>query len=258
MKTVKIDLPTDIKELELVPFADLHIGDAQCDYELIKERIEHVKNTPNAYCVLNGDIINNATKTSVSDTYGEVLSPMEQITKFVELFEPIKDKILAITSGNHENRTYIREGINITEVCARQLGLSKRFASEGIVIFLRFGEQGRHYHNRKMVYVIYMTHGSGGGRKEGSKANRLAEMSSIIDADIYIHSHTHLPLTFKNSYFRTDVRNSRIEIVDQLFVNTSSYLNYGGYGQAFEFKPNSKETPTIWLSGTKRHFRATL
>ena len=258
MKTVKIDLPKEIKELELIAFADLHIGDKSCDYGLIQERINYVKDTPNAFCVLNGDIINNATKTSVSDSYAEELSPMQQIAKFVELFEPIKDKILAITSGNHENRTYIREGIDITEVCARQLGLSKRFASEGILIFLRFGEQGKHYHNRRMVYTIYMTHGSGGGRKEGSKANRLAEMSSIIDADIYIHSHTHLPLTFKNAYYRTDVRNSRVEIVDQLFVNTSSYLNYGGYGQAFEFKPNSKDTPVIYLSGTKRQFRATL
>ena len=258
MQVVKIDLPKDIQELEILPFADLHIGDAECDYQLINEKIEYVKNTPNAYCVLNGDIINNATKTSVSDTYSEILSPMEQINKFIELFEPIKHKILAISSGNHENRTYIREGINITAVCAKQLGLSGRFASEGVAVFLRFGEQSKHYHNRKMVYVLYMTHGSGGGRKEGSKANRLADMSSIIDADIYIHSHTHLPMVLKESFYRTDVRNSRVEIVEKLFVNTNSYLNYGGYGQAFEFKPNSKEMPIIHLSGTKRKFKATL
>lgn len=258
MKTVKIDLPNEFKELQILPFADLHIGDAQCDYELIQEKIEYVKNTPNAYCVLNGDIMNNATKTSVSDTYGETLSPMQQIKRFVDLFEPIKHKILAITSGNHENRTYIREGIDITQVCADRLGLSKNFASEGILIFVRFGQQNGHYHNRKMVYVLYMTHGSGGGRKEGSKANRLADMSSIVDADIYIHSHTHLPMVLKNSYYRTDVRNSRVEIVDKLFVNTNSYLNYGSYGQAFEFKPSSKEMPIIYLSGTKRKFKATL
>lgn len=258
MKTVKIDLPADIKELELVPFADLHIGDAQCDYELIKERIDYIKNTKNAYCILNGDIINNATKTSVSDTYSEILSPMEQITRFIELFEPIKDKILAITSGNHENRTYIKEGIDITKICARQLGLSNRFASEGIIMFLRFGKQDLHNHNRPCVYSIYATHGSGGGRKEGNKATRLADMASIVDADIYIHSHTHLPMVIKESFYRTDVRSSSVSLVDKLFINTSSFLNYGGYGQTFEFKPNSKQSPVIYLSGTKRQFRATL
>lgn len=256
MKVVNVDLPKELKSIELHAFADLHIGDPHCDYDLIKERVEYVRKTKNAYCVLNGDIINNATKTSVSDCYGEQLSPMEQIAKFVEIFEPIKDKIIAITSGNHENRSYIREGVDITEICARQLGVGNKCASEGIFIFLRFGDLGTHEHNGKAVYTIYMTHGSGGGRKEGGKATRLAEMSSIVDADIYIHSHTHLPMVIKNGFYR--VRNRSVELVDQLFVNTSSYLNYGGYGQAFEFKPNSKDTPVIYLSGTKRQFRATL
>ena len=44
---------------------------------MIKERIEYVKNTESAYAVLNGDLMNNALKTSVSDIYSEQLSPME-------------------------------------------------------------------------------------------------------------------------------------------------------------------------------------
>ena len=48
---------------------------------------------------------------------------------------------------------------------------------------------------RQMCYTIYTTHGRGGGRKEGAKAIRLADMASIVDADIYIHSHA-----FTNDY----------------------------------------------------------
>ena len=71
MKAVSVDLSENIHCLEIHPFADLHIGDRNCNLKLIKERIELVKNNPNAFIVLNGDIINNATKSSVSDTYGE-------------------------------------------------------------------------------------------------------------------------------------------------------------------------------------------
>ena len=96
MEAIKVNLPRDIKTAEIHIFADLHIGDSHCDIMGIKNRIEAVQNNKNAYCILNGDIINNATKTSVSDCYAEELSPMEQIRRFVDLFEPIKDKIIAI------------------------------------------------------------------------------------------------------------------------------------------------------------------
>lgn len=118
MKEVRAELSKEFKILELHTFADLHIRDAHCDYKAIHDRIEHVRNTPNAYCVLNGDILNNATKTSVSDMYGELLTPMQQVMQGVSLFAPIKDKILAVTTGNHEYRTYKKEGICLScEYC---------------------------------------------------------------------------------------------------------------------------------------------
>ena len=258
MKAIKVNLPNDIKTAELHLFADLHIGDKLCDLESIKSRVEAVRNNKNAYCILNGDIINNATKTSISDCYAEELSPMEQIKRFVEIFEPIKDRIIAITSGNHENRTYTKEGVDITYLCAKQLGLAERYSKTGAIIFLRIGQGNKKIHNRPICYIIYCTHGSGGGRKEGAKAIRLADMANIIDADIYIHSHTHLPMIMKEAHYRTDALNSTFQIVNKLFVNTSAMLNYGGYGEEKEFKPNSKDCPTIYLNGTKKEFRATL
>ena len=265
MKTIKVDLPQDILELEIHTFADEHIGDELCDMKRLEERIEYVKNTPNAYCVLNGDIIDNATRTSIGDTYSQEFTPMEQLQKATELFSPIKDKILCITHGNHENRTYKKEGINLSRLIAQQLGMFDRYTPTSAVIFLRFGKtaNGAKESNgsgkvRKILYTIYILHGSGGGRKEGAKAIRLADMASIIDTDIYIHSHTHLPMIMKQGYHRIDLRNSAIAKVDKLFVNTASNLKYGGYGEAGEFKPNSMETPVIYLNGTVKDFKAKL
>ena len=83
-------------------------------------------------------------------------------------------------------------------------------------------------------------------------------MASIVDVDIYIHSHTHLPMVMKQGFYRLDNKNSTVAPVDKLFVNTSSCLTYGGYGQMFEFKPNSKDTPVIYLNGTRKEYKAKL
>ena len=258
MKVIKIDLPRDLPSMEIHIFADEHLGDEHSDLKRLLSRIEYVKNTPNAYCILNGDIIDNATKTSIGDTYTQVFNPMEQLAKAVEIFEPIKDKILCITHGNHENRTYKHEGINLSYLIANQLKLADRYTPTSAAIFIRFGEGGHSTRYRKVCYTIYVLHGSGGGRKEGGKANRLADMASIIDTDIYIHSHTHLPMVMKQAFHRIDNKNSAVSIVDKLFVNTAANLEYGGYGEAGAFKPSSKDTPVIYLKGNKKYFEAKL
>ena len=62
----------------------------------------------------------------------------------------------------------------------------------------------------------------------------------------------------KEAFHRIDTKNSTVSLVDKLFVNTASNLNYGGYGEAGEFKPSSKDTPVIYLDGRKKHFSARL
>ena len=260
IKTIHNDLLEKFESIEIHTFADLHIGDVHCDMAKICERIEAVKAKENAFVILNGDILNNATKTSVSDSYAEDIPPMEQLQRFVSLFEPIKEKILAVTSGNHENRTYNKEGIDLTAVACQQLGIEDKYSKTGALIFVKFGQGAKHENKRKskQLYTIYCIHGSGGGRKEGAKAIRLADMANIVDADVYIHSHTHLPMIMKQGFHRIDRLNGAANKVDKLFVNTSAMLNYGGYGEAYEFKPSSKDCPVIYLYSKQRRMEAKL
>ena len=257
MKAIKCDLP-HAEQIEIVPMSDLHIGDSMADFKLIMDRIEYVKTTPNVYCILGGDLMDTAISSSVGDTYGANLKPMDQLSQCVKIFEPIKDKILAVLPGNHENRIYRSDGIDITEMMCAQLGIANRYSPTTALLFVRFGSGNRKTKFRPMLYTIYVTHGSGGGRKEGGKINRLADLASIVDADIYIHAHTHLPVIFKNSFFRVSGSNSSVSLVDKLFINTSAALNYGGYGDTQGFKPASKTTPSLFLDGRERKFWAKL
>ena len=265
MKVINADLPRELPNIEIHTFADEHIGDYHCDLRRLQGRIDYVSKTPNAFCILNGDLIDNATKTSIGDCYANEFNPMEQLKTAVALFDPLKDKVIAITHGNHENRTYRKEGVDLSYLLAAQLGLADKYTATSAVIFLRFGEQSckRKETNgsgnvRKLCYTFYVLHGGGGGRKEGAKAIRLADMASIIDCDIYLHSHTHLPMVMKQGFFRIDPRNSSVACIEKLFVNTAANLDYGGYGEAGEFKPSSKTSPIIYLNGTKKEFSARL
>jgi predicted phosphodiesterase len=257
MKTIKCDLPY-AEKIEIIPLADLHLGDSMSDFKLIMERIEYIKNTENVYCILGGDLMDTAISSSVGDTYGANLKPMDQLSQCVKIFEPIKDKILAVLPGNHENRVYRSDGIDITEMMCAQMGISAKYSPTTALLFIRFGKARTGRHGRPMLYTIYVTHGAGGGRKEGGKINRLADLACIVDADIYCHGHTHLPAVMKNSFFRVSGSNSSVSLVDKLFVNSAAALNYGGYGDTQGFKPASKCTPSIFLDGRERKFWAKL
>lgn len=258
MKTITVDRPQSWETCEVHCFADVHIGDLLADGNLLNERIRHCEETDNCVVILNGDLCNNATKSSVSDVYSESVRPMEQLKRVVELFGKLAEqkKIIALTDGNHERRTYKQDGIDMSALIAQQLYVP--YSPGAMLIFLRFGDTGATKHNRKILYTLFCNHGSGGGSKIGGKANKLVSMSDIIDADVFFHSHTHEPLIVKRSFFRTNVSVSTVTPVDRLYINTASYLDYGGYGEIAEFTPSSKATPVVYLDGHKRKMIAKL
>jgi hypothetical protein len=65
-------------------------------------------------------------------------------------------------------------------------------------------------------------------------------------------------MIMKQGYHRIDPKSSTVAHVSKLFVNTAANLNYGGYGEAGEFKPASKDTPVIYLDGRKKSYEAKL
>lgn len=260
MKAIRIDLSEEMRELEILPVADYHWADPNSDHDKILADIKYIKEHPNVYCVLNGDLMDCAIASSIGDTYGATLSPMDELKVCMELFAPIAGKILCVVPGNHEARHYRTNGIDLTELMCRQLGIEDRFSPTTAILFVRFGRLNseKDGHHRKACYTVYISHGSGGGRKEGGKIQRLVDLSTIVDADVYICGHTHLPATLKDGFARPCVANSSVAYCTRLYVNTSAKLNYGGYGDTQGFKVPCTDTPVIWLNGERKEMRATI
>lgn len=256
MKFVKNDLPADFSTLEIEIFSDLHLGSKRCDIKAIQERVERVKNNENVYAIIVGDVVDNATKNSIGDTYEESLTPMQQVKQAVTIFAPIKDKILGVVSGNHEFRSYKNEGVDLLYFMCAELGIADKYDMIACLLFIRFGKQINHgkssmncHAGRKICYTLYMSHGSGGGATVGGNANKLEKRGNIIDADIICVGHTHKPLTFRETMYKVDPQNSSAYPKEQVFVNASATLDYEEYAERMGMKPSSKVSPVILLSG---------
>jgi len=256
-KMNKINYTTPSKIVNLYPLGDFHIGSSHYKESELVSIVEEIQADPNAVVVIHGDIINNAIKTSVSDIYDEKLNPEESIDRAVKLMSPIKEKIIGITSGNHEDRTYKLTGIDVMKNFAYRLGKEDVYSPISNLIFLNFGDNNKNGGKRPapITISIYMTHGSGGGRTIGAKANQVARLANMIDADIYIHGHTHSPIIFKENYIKINKLNKGYTEVQRLFVNTNSTEGFGNYGERFKLSPTNRDFVVVELKqiNMKRH-----
>jgi len=257
MKIINKTFDSVHENIELYVLGDLHLEDKHNNIKQFEKWRNEVLAQENRYVITNGDLIDNATRDSCGDTFSAKLTPSEAINRMVELLEPIKHRIIAMTEGNHEARTYKKEGILITERISRELGLKDIYSEGAYLLFLNVGKnRGRETH--QTVYSVYGKHGSGGGAKEGAKINRLVAMSETQDADLYLHSHTHVPIITKNSFYRSDYRHKMSVEVVHTFVNTNAFLNFGGYGESFGFKPAARDYPKIILHGREKDIKVIL
>ena len=257
MKIINVKLNKNIKQLHIIPISDVHIGDKQANLKLFKEVLKKIKEDDSTYTILNGDLCNTALKNSKSDVYEDNMNPMEQLEQLLDLLEPIKDKILVISTGNHEDRITKDTNIDITKLTAKQLGIEDRYSSGWWYLYLRFGEkeQGR---KAPMCYQITGYHGSGGGRKAGGKANRLQEMSQVVIADLYIMGHTHLPMSMKQLIWIPDYANNTLNKKEMYYLMSNSFLEPEGYGEKLGMLPNSNTITEAILDGTKRKIKTIL
>lgn len=237
--------------ITLIPISDAHIGDRAFDEKMFKRLVEHIRITPNVYAFLVGDLINNGTKNSKSDSYSEVLTPHAQKDRAIELLYPIKDKLLCSVSGNHEERTWRESAQDISKDIAKELNTI--YDPFGILCHVHFGVKGKH-----MNYTFYTTHGSGGGGTIGNAANKLHSLRNICLSDLYIMGHTHKIISFKDVYYIPDTRHRTMVKQERHFAMAGSYLDYGGYAERLILSPTPTGFPVAELNGLKKKINITI
>ena len=250
MKVIKRDLSSNIDKLTIIPISDVHIGDKTANLKAFKEVLERIKNEPNTYTILNGDLCNIALKNSKSDVYSDELTPMEQVLQIINFLEPIKDKILVMSNGNHEDRITRDTSIDVLYLVAKQLRIEQVYSPSWWYLYLTFGNTNK---GRPALYTITGYHGTGSSQTTGAKANKVKKMSQVVLADIYLMSHVHEPIQSKGVIFAPDYQHKSIVKKEMYYCISNAFVEYeGSYAEKMGLIPSNNGITEIQLDGYKK------
>jgi predicted phosphodiesterase len=241
-------------DIKIYPISDVHLGAAEHltrEWELFCQR---VKNEPNSYIILGGDLINNATRNSVSNIFEETMRPREQKKVVVKMLEPLRDKILCAVSGNHERRNRdVDNDITYDIMC--KLDLEHLYRENIAFVKIQIGRQNGDG-VRNPTYILTVTHGNGGGILTGGAVNRNERFGYVLDGcDCLVVGHTHKPFVTQPSKIKIDPYNNRVSVQPFKVVSMSSWLGYGGYAAQKMMLPTSHAPQIITLNGKKKQIR---
>ena len=240
------------KEIKLIPLGDIHLGDPSCDAKLLEGTLDYIRNSDNVLVLGMGDYLNCATKNSVSDSYVSRYNPQEEYDKMLEYLMPIKDKIIGLITGNHEQRIQKESGVNVTKMLAKELGVP--YLGWGVFIKLRLV-----YDGNSVNYIIYATHGASSASTPEGKIRAVRKLSESFMADIYLMGHMHDILVETEEKFKVDSRLKTVVRRKNYYVVTGHFLNYhDSYAEMKALKPAKKGVPKIKFFGDRWDIHVTV
>lgn len=218
------------ESITIFPISDVHYGAIEhlnkqwCDF------CKMVEETPNAYVILGGDLINNGVRTcSFVNPFDELVRPSEQKRKMVEYLTPIKHKILCSVSGNHERRTTKDTDMDITYDIMAKLDMEDLYRQNTAFMKVSLGHR-KNDNTPIQSFTFAVTHGAGGGIYTGATVNRNERFGNVIEGlDCLIVGHTHKGTVSKPSKIVIDRKNDKVSMSHYTVISMVSWLNYGGY-----------------------------
>lgn len=238
----------------IFPISDVHFGALEHLSSEWTNFCKMVEQTPNAYIILGGDLINNGVRTcSFVNPFDEVVRPREQKKRMVEFLSPIKDRILCAVSGNHEARSVKDDDIDITYDIMAKLDIEHLYRPN--MCFMKVSLGHRKSDNTPIQsYTFGVTHGAGGGIFTGATVNRNERFGNAIEGlDCLVVGHTHKGTVTKPSRIVIDRKNNTVTMNHYTVISMTSWLNYGGYALRKMLLPSHVAEPQKLKLAMDRH-----
>lgn len=219
-------------DFTVVDCSDLHLGSPNCSEESIYEMVESISKDAATFLIFKGDaieaILPNDKRYVHSAVKNDLKSPKEQADRVIEMFTPIKDRILAWGTGNHELK--LMNTMDFGRYIAESLGVPY-----GAYNFkIAFNDK-----DDKLMFKTYHTHGMGGlhsnakdeiqyeaNRKAGLK-HKLAK-SGHADCIYMSRGHDHQLIvvepTVQNKLYLTDDGNGIHQHYHQPSIQNASFI----------------------------------
>ena len=243
------------KDIRIYPIADVHLGAAEHMTREWEQFCERVKDEQ-AYIILGGDLINNSTRNSVSNIFEETMRPRDQKRLMVEMLKPIRDRILCMTTGNHERRNKDVDDDPSYDIACK-LDIEDVYRENIAFLKIQIGNKELDG-TRNPTYLLTVTHGAGGGMLTGGAVNRAERFAYVLDGDALILGHTHKPFVTQPSKIKIDPHNNKVTLKPFKVISMTSWLQWGGYAAQKMLNPTSFCPQVITLCGTKKEISVSL
>ena len=248
----------DRDNITIIPISDVHLGASEHMQTEWINFINQIKSVPNCYVILGGDLVNNATKSSVSNIFAETMRPREQKRLMAEMLEPIKDRILCSVTGNHERRSGKDADDDPTYDIMCKLDIEHLYRENIAFLKIQMGKP-RASGIKNPTYTLAVTHGTGGGIYTGAAVNRNERFGYTIDGiDCLVVGHTHKPTISQPGKIKIDHQHNQVRLSDFKVVSTTSWLKFGGYAAQKMLLPSSHAPQIITLNGKKKEINVTM
>jgi hypothetical protein len=227
-----IQMPdTKWDKIKVVPLADIHYGAAASMTDKLREYVNWIATSPNTFCFLNGDIMENAHGDSCKGVaiYEQEVRPASQVEQMAEILAPIAHKILWAIPGNHEDRSRTRDYDPLERLCEQ---LHVPYSYEPIFVDLLW---------KGTPFSFHAQHGRAGGQTKGGKMNAAARPQEMQEFVMFtVMAHVHDGDVSRNTRICRDRVNFRLELKKQYIIICPSFFRYfGSYASKAGYKPGS-------------------
>lgn len=232
-----IDITTK-KPVIIVPLSDVHVGHVDHDKKLFLDTVKWIKDN-DAYTILLGDMIDAISQQdkryendSIAPEFKDHLDNLHyrQTEVFLEGIMPIKDRVIGVMGGNHEQKVKKMFSYDATSVIAQKLEVPILTDPGYVIIRFKNGGSSR-------FYKILCSHGVWmGGRKRGAKINNMEDKMADFEFDAILAGHTHDK--WSSARKRVDISQ-----VGKQITKRKEFVNTGGFMPAYG--ENNKDT---WAS----------
>lgn len=197
-----------MSNLYLFPISDIHLGSKNCNLDFFDKWCKKFESAPdNKAIYLLGDMLEfNTTKI---DAYSSIMSTHDALERLIELFEPYKEYVRYVCTGNHEARTIKDYNYDITKQIASRLD-AKYTRND---FFDKIEEDDKEL-------VIYGKHGTRVSKNPLLSMNNFVAEMNHIKADLYLQGHNHQS-AFYSQYERGFNGGRRAS-----YLFTGHFLNY--------------------------------
>ena len=216
-------------DITIYPVADVHLGAVEhCEpqWQAFLRKVEE----EDAYLILAGDLLNNGVRSAgFANPFDEVLRPREAKKRMVEYLMPLRERILAVVTGNHERRTYRDDDQDLTYDICTKLDIEQVYRENVAFMAVSLGQRPDEP-KPNATYTLAVVHGTGGGIYTGAAINRNERFGNVINnLDCLIAGHVHKGFISKPSKICIDTQNKTVTLKHYVVISCVSWLNYGGY-----------------------------